>query len=335
MSDRILLAVDIGGTKSDIIAFSEKNGPGSPLAASTFASADYRGLEELATAFLVTVPFAVDAACFGVAGPVVGNRSAITNLPWIIDGQALERELALSRILLINDLAATAAAIPYLLPDDLKTIKHGTAEYGGRIGVLAPGTGLGEAFSVWDGSRYLPCSSEGGHTDFAPTSAEEIELLRYMQKKIGHVSYEHLVSGSGLPNIFAFLRESGSAPLNPGLKQQLATAADQAPVIVANGLTAELGCPLCRKTLEMFVAILAAEAGNLALKVMATGGIFLGGGIPLRILAMLDTDAFRAAFTRKGRMTRLLSDIPVHVILNPKAALLGAAYTLLEKGVDG
>jgi glucokinase len=228
-----------------------------------------------------------------VAGPVVAGRATITNLPWVVDEEQLQAALNLSFVHLLNDLEAIAHAVPFLEPADLHTLNEGQPAPGGTIAVIAPGTGLGEAFLTWDGSRYCPHASEGGHTDFGPVNPLEVELLRYLQDRFEHVSYERICSGLGLPNIYAFLKDSGYADEPAWLAEELTAADDPTPVIVnaalhpAYGGDEREGSELCVATLNTFVSILGAEAGNLALKVLASGGVYLGGGIPRRILPAL------------------------------------------------
>ncbi len=342
----MLLAGDIGGTKTNLAVFSPEAGPHAPLAEATFPSGRYPSLETLVREFLSQADLQVERASFGVAGPVVAGRATITNLDWVMDETQLQEALDLSSVRLLNDLDAIAHAVPFLDPADLHTLNAGQPATGGPFGlaqgrpfglaqgraiaVIAPGTGLGEAFLTWDGSRYRTHASEGGHADFAPTNLFEIGLLRYLQEGLGfeHVSYERVCSGRGLPNIYAYLRDSGTACEPAWLAEQLAAADDPTPVIVNAALARE--CELCIATLDAFVSILGAEAGNLALKVMATGGVYLGGGIPPRILPALEQGRFMEAFRRKGRFSDLLARVPVHVILNPKVALLGAACHGLE-----
>jgi glucokinase len=330
----MLLAGDIGGTKTNLAVCSAETGPRAPLAEATFPSAEYPNLEALVREFLDQVDLKVDRASFGVAGPVAAGRAEITNLPWVMDETQLPEVLNLSSVRLLNDLAAIAHAVPFLEPDDLHTLNVGQPVPTGTMAVIAPGTGLGEAFLTWDGSRYWPHASEGGHTDFAPTNPLEVELLRYLQDRFGHVSCERVCSGRGLPNIYASLKDSGYADEPAWLAEQLAAADDPTPVIVNTALDEEKACELCVATLNTFVSILGAEAGNLALKVLASGGVYLGGGIPPRILPALEQGRFMEAFQRKGRMSDLLVRVPVHVILNPKVALLGAACHGLELSHD-
>ena len=335
----MLLAGDIGGTKTNLAVFSSETGWRKPYAEATYASADYPDLESLVHEFLAQHNFPIDRASFGVAGPVVEGLASITNLPWMMDEKQLQQEFHISSVRLMNDLDAIAHAVPHLETQDLHTLNKGQAVPGGAIAVIAPGTGLGEAFLTWDGSRYQTHNSEGGHADFAPANTFQLELLRYLMVRFPHVSYERICSGMGLPNIYDFLKDSGYAEEPQWLAEQLATALDRSPIIVNNALDKENACELCIATLNAFVSILAAEAGNLALKVLSNGGVYLGGGIPLRILSYLQEkhivqgNLFMQAFTHKGRFTPLLAQMPVHVILNPKVALLGAAIHGFEKRV--
>lgn len=334
MEQTVLLAGDIGGTKTDLALFSREAGPRAPLAEATFRSARYPSLEALARMFLTRVDLSPSRASFGVSGPVVGGHAEITNLPWVMEETQLASALGLSSIRLLNDLDAIAHAVPFLEAADVYTLHAAEPAAGGAMAIIAPGTGLGEAFLIWDGSRYGPQASEGGHADFAPTNAFGVELLRYLLGRFEHVSYERVCSGRGLPNIYAYLRDSGYADEPGWLAEQLATADDPTPVIANAALDEKTPCELCVATLNAFVSILGAEAGNLALKVVATGGVYLGGGIPRRILPALKHERFMKAFESKGRLSDLMARIPVHVIVNPKAALLGAACHGLESAHD-
>ena len=326
----MLLVGDIGGTKTKLALYSPDAGPRAPLREETFSSAHFPSLEAVVREFLATAREPMDRACFGVAGPVVDGHAEVTNLPWIIDERHLKQELRLSSVRLLNDLVATARAVPLLEPGDLHTGNAGTPMRGGAIAVIAPGTGLGEAFLAWDGTRYRPHPSEGGHTDFGPTTPEQHGLLRYLGARFEHVSYERVCSGLGLPFIYAYLKDSGLAEEPGWLREQLAAAPDPTPVIVDAALTRGEECALCAAALRIFVSVLGAEAGNLALKVLATGGVYLGGGIPPRILPVLRDGRFMDAFTRKGRLSRLLVQMPVHVIVHPDVALVGAACEGLD-----
>jgi glucokinase len=324
----MILAGDIGGTKTVLALFSEESGMHDPLEVQTFVSGRYTSLDQIVRDFLAGSEYGdtpIHSACMGVAGPVIGNRARITNLPWEIDARELRDTLGGAQARLINDLEAIGSAVPMLTSEHLLTLHEGEPVSGGNIAVIAPGTGLGEAFLVSDGARYHAYPSEGGHASFAPTNELELEVLRELWKHYGHVSYERICSGSGLPNLYAALRDTGRVQETPAVAEQLATAEDQTPIIMQAAQNEDAPCPLCQLTLETFVSILGAETGNLALKVLATGGIYLGGGIPPRIVPALQHERFVRAFLNKGRFTQLLERMPVYVILHPRPALLGAA----------
>jgi glucokinase len=325
----MLLAADIGGTKTELAVFSLAGGPRQPLRCAEYPSGEYPSLEAVVREFLRDGDLRIDRASFAVAGPVIAGQAKITNLPWVVDLARLQAALNLQAVTLINDLQAIALAVPILEPEEVAVLNEGQAEAGGPIAVIAPGTGLGEAFLTWTGTRYQAHASEGGHADFAPGPAVEIGLLQYLQQRFAHVSIERVCSGRGLPNIYDYLRDSGYAPETPDVARALAAAEDRAPLIVQHALQADAPCPLCRATLDLFIAIFGAEAGNLALKVLSTGGVYLAGGIPPRILSTLQNGRFVQAFLRKGRLSDLLSHMPIRVILS-RAALLGAANYGLE-----
>lgn len=322
----LYLAGDLGGTKTNLAIISSVRGPRDPLVEISLPSAAFPDLATLVMAFLEQDKLPVQRACFGVAGPVVDGRATITNLPWQLEETALAAQLGLTAVTLLNDLVAIAYAIPILTAADCQTLHPGQPTPTGALAVVAPGTGLGEAFLLHDGQRYRAYPSEGGHADFAPNKALEGGLLRYLQAEFGHVSWERVCSGKGIPNIYRYLKAIDFAEEPAWLTEELASVTDPTPVIVNAALDTERACPLCSATLQTFVAILGAEAGNLALKVLATGGVYLGGGIPPRILPLLQSERFMQAFLNKGRFADLLKQVPVHVILNSKAALLGAAY---------
>lgn len=319
----MLLAGDIGGTKTVLALFSSELGPRYPLHKETFPSRQYASLEAVIRAYLQGKDVTVSHAAFGVAGPVVRDRAEITNLPWILDERHLERAFGFQRVHLLNDLQAVATSIPILADEDLVTLHAGNPEPGGTIGVIAPGTGLGEAFLTWQGARYQAFPSEGGHTDFAADTPLELDLLRHLLDRYDHVSYERVCSGMGIPNLYAFFHETGRFEEPEWLREQVRTAADPTPFIVRAAQQAQ--APIATATLDLFVNILAREAGNLALKLLATGGIYFGGGIPPRILDQLQDGRFLEHFLDKGRFRDLLQQIPLKVIMNGEAALVGAA----------
>ncbi len=325
----MLLAGDLGATKTSLAIYVPEAGPRYALKEATFASDHYPNLESLVREFLQQAGVPVKTACFGVAGPVVAGRASITNLGWVMEEEQLAEALHLSAVRLLNDLQAIGYGVPSLRADDLHPLNEGQAVQGGAKAIIAPGTGLGEAFLTWDGRRYESHPTEGGHTDFAPTDELQAGLLTYLLERYDHVSYERVCSGMGLPNIYAYLRDHGYE--EPAwMTEELAEAEDATPVIVNSALSQERTCELCKATLDTFVSILGAEAGNLALKVLATGGVYLGGGIPPRILPALDSGTFMQAFQAKGRFREFMSELPIYVILNAKVALLGAARVGLE-----
>jgi glucokinase len=326
----MLLAGDIGGTKTDLAIFSPEAGPHSPLVQAEVHSADYPSLEVLAGEFLKKVDMPVERACFDVAGPVIDGRVKITNLPWLMDEASLAKDLRLKSVHLMNDLEAVARAVPVLRPSDVTTLNVGQPVRHGAIGVIAPGTGLGESFLTWVGSKYVAHGSEGGHADFAPTDERQIGLLRYMLERFDHVGMERVCSGIGIPNIYDYLRDVERIPESPEVTQRIAASKDRTAAIVDSAIDSQSPSQLCAATVDTFVSILAAEAANLALKVLATGGIYLAGGVPLHMLEVLRRPHFMEAFKRKGRFAELMKQIPVHIVLT-RAALLGAAVY----GLDG
>jgi len=330
----LLLVGDAGGTKTrlglyEAPARTAGRGRVRPVIRiaqqATFPSAAAESLEAIARQYLAQTEARPTRAVFGVAGPVVGGRAQITNLPWRLAESRLRAALRLRSVRLLNDLVATAWAVPVLGPRDTRTINRGTAAPRGTIGVVAPGTGLGEAFLTWDGVRYRACPSEGGHADFAPPSAIAGDLLAFLRQTHPHVSVELVCSGMGIPHLYAFLKSRGAAE-PPWLAEQLASADDPTPVIVNAGMDARRRAPIAEAVLDLFIEILGAEAGNLAVKVLATGGVYLAGGIPPRITALLRDGRFMRAFTRKGRVSDLVARIPVRLVVHPEPALLGAAF---------
>ncbi len=326
----MLLAGDIGGTKTLLALYTPATGARQPVAEAEFHSADYPGLDVMAREFLARESATAEQACFDVAGPVIGGRAHLTNLPWDVEEASLRQALGLRRAMLLNDLKAIAYAVPHLQPQDLHSINEGQAEPNGPIAVVAPGTGLGEAFLVWGGSSYLACSSEGGHASFSPTDERQAGLRDYLAERFGHVSCERVCSGLGIANIYDYLRDSDPAAEPPVFAASLARAHDRTPLIAQAALDDPAGNPLAAATLEIFVSILGDEASNLALKVLATGGVYLAGGIPTHILPRLTDGRFMRAFVTKGRLSDLLATMPVHVV-TARAALLGAAQFGLDQ----
>jgi glucokinase len=326
----MILAGDIGGTKTVLALITPEKDIRQPVREATFPSADYDSLSTIIAEFLGGIDIdLVSSASFGVAGPVLDEEAEITNLPWVINAAAISRAFDIGAVHLLNDLEAIASAIPYLQSDDLVTLNQGTSEPTGAIAVIAPGTGLGEAFLTWDGHRYQAHPSEGGHASFAPSDDEQQALLAYLSARFGHVSCERVCSGTGIPNIYRFLHDSGRCPEPLWLHDKLKASEDPAPIIAT--VASDHGADICVETMRLFVAILASEASNMALKVLATGGVYLGGGIPPRILPQLTVPSFMNVFSRKGRFTEFMYSLPVHVIRNPRTALFGAAYYALDQ----
>jgi glucokinase len=325
----MLIAGDIGGTKTDLAIYSIESGPHAPLAQAQFHSADYHSLQAMVSEFLAQAKLPVAYASFDVAGPVIDGHVKTTNLPWVMDEVSLAKDLNLKSVRLMNDLEAVARAVPVLRPIDLVTLNEGQPVPKGTIAVIAPGTGLGESFLTWDGSQYLAHSSEGGHSNFAPTDLRQIHLLEYLLQRFDHVAVERVCSGIGVPNIYEFLRDVERIPERPEVAQLIASATDHTKAIVEAAGDPNNPSELCRATINTLVSILASEAGNLALKVLATGGVYVAGGVALHVLGALKEPQFMQAFTKKGRFSDLMGGIPVHII-TARAALVGAASFGLE-----
>jgi glucokinase len=325
----MILAGDIGGTNARLAFFDVVDGHFRLVSASVFPSREYSGLDQIASRFVDTANLHPDVACFGVAGPVRNGRVEASNLPWVIDSKRLASELKLETAMLINDLEANAWGIATLDAKDVVSLNQVKGTPTGNQAVISAGTGLGEAGMYWDGTKHHVFASEGGHSDFAPRNELELDLFRYLSGRYGHVSCERVVSGPGLVNVFQFLRDTGRGTEPQWLTDEMAHA-DPAAVISRSALDGS--CGLCEHALDLFVSVYAAEAGNLALKLMATGGVFLGGGIAPKMLPKLAGPLFMHAFVGKGRMQPLLEAIPVKVITNDKAALMGAARCAVANG---
>lgn len=347
----MILAGDIGGTKTHLALFDWTTERVESVRMETFHSADYTSLEEMLAEFLVppTPPTpiddleqaksegeepsaeskpdkaaTIDAACFGVAGPVIQNHSHTTNLPWVVDGAALAKRFEIPHVRLLNDLEAMAHGILLLRPDELATLNAGTPPSQKQaIALIAAGTGLGEAILFWDGTRYKAMPSEGGHADFAPNSDNEIDLLRHVRSQYLHVSYERVLSGPGLYAIYEYVRDAKKN--EPTWLAEKIKAGDPAAEIAEAGLKGQ--AEIAKQTLDLFASIYGAEAGNLVLKAMAINGLYLGGGMAPKLLSKLKDGTFMKAFTNKGRYKRLMSHIPVHVVMNQQTGLIGAAST--------
>ena len=318
----MILAGDVGGTNTRLALVQATDDGLIILVEEIFPSRETAGLEAALAGFLDLHPCQLTACTLGIAGPVRNGRCEATNLPWLVDAGSLARRLGLKRVELINDLEANAYGIGALQKRDFVVLHPGAPNATGNMAVISAGTGLGEAGMFWDGSTHRPFATEGGHTDFAPRNPLEMELLEYCMRRYGRVSYERLVSGPGLVNIYQFLRDTGKAEEPSWLAEEMRRG-DPAAAITMWAL--EEKSPICEQTLEIFVSLYGAEAGNLALKVLATGGVVLGGGIAPKIVSKLQEPGFLNAFTAKGRMSPLLQAMPVRVIMNPKTGLLGAA----------
>jgi glucokinase len=321
----MILAGDVGGTKTNLGLFEGTGERLRLLRSEQFHSADFPGLSEVIHTFLDGGPVGLDlrAACFGIPGPVADNRASTPNLAWVVDGGRIGADLHVEPVALINDLVATAEGIPLLEPDEVAVLQPGSPEPEGNRALLAAGTGLGMALLPRVGGRFVPVPSEGGHADYPPRTADEVDLLVHLRERFGRVSAERVVSGPGLANLYAFLRDVRQLPESPRVRAALDAQEDPAKVIGEAAMGGE--CDLCARALALFVAAYGALAGNLALLGTATAGIYLGGGIAPKILPHLVSGPFLAAFRDKGRFEPYLEKVPVRVILNDRAALLGAA----------
>ena len=327
----MILAGDVGGTKTRLALFQLKNGVLERKQTDTYASSDHTGLGEVVQIFLDKYKAPVSKACFGVPGPIINGEARATNLPWDLNEGKIQRVLGIPAVKLVNDLVAAASAVTHLTSDDLLTLHKGKTQNTRNaedaiIGILAPGTGLGQSFVHIKSGQYYVMASEGGHADFAPTNDIEIELLRYLKSKYGRVSYERVLSGPGLVNVYKFLRDTGFAQEPPELSKRLRDE-DPGRVITSAGKTGLYD--ICTRTLDIFASVLGAQAANLVLTVMATGGIYLGGGIPTVIYKKLAEGTTVASYLDKGRLSNIVKDTPLYVILDDHAALLGAAHLAL------
>lgn len=317
-----VLAGDVGATSARLAIVEVTAGGATILYRERFPSQDFPGLAPIVHRFLANAGSEVDRAGFGVACPVIEGDCTTPNLPWTISAPSLAREIGIPRTALINDLQAVGHGLGWLRPEELVTLQSGEPDPRGVVAIIAAGTGLGEAFLVWEGDRHQVHVSEGGHAGYAPNSSLECGLLGFLREKFGHVSRERVLSGSGLASIYRYLVLAGHAPEAVGVQREMEQE-DAAAVISRHALAGTDA--LCVKALDVFAGAYGAQAGNLALTVMATGGVYLGGGIAHRIVSKLGDGTFVTAFNAKGRLAGLLAKIPVHVIVNPNAGLLGAA----------
>ena len=322
----MILAGDVGGTKCNLALFSEKNGKLTTVFKQRFASKEFASFDLIVKEFSRQAAShlssdRVVAAGFGVAGPVIDNHVRATNLPWVVDARILEDELEVHKIVLMNDLGAPGHSIEHLAPEEFAVLNPGKPEPGGTRALIAAGTGLGQSCLVWDGARYRIAPSEGGHSDFAPHTDQQIELLRFMRRRYPQVSWELILSGRGFRTLHEFLAPNVKHPTfeDPD--------ADPAPEITRLGLAKQ--CPICVETLDLWCAVYGAEAGNLALKVLALGGVYVAGGIAVKIIEKMKDGKFLNAFRDKWKFETLMANIPVSVVLNESAPLLGAANEAL------
>jgi glucokinase len=327
----MFLAGDIGGTTTRLALLSAERGARKFVAKQEFHSGDYKALQPVVAAFLAGHQDPISAACFAVAGPVIEGRAHLTNLPWDLDETGLCRDLNLPDVRLVNDLQAISHAIPHLQPDELATINVGKAVERAAIAVLAPGTGLGEGFLVWTKDGYLACPSEGGHADFGPVNPIQDGLWAFLTERFGHAAYERVCAGSGLPNVYDYLRSRDPESENAALASKLQTVHDRTPLILNAAIYDAAHNPLAVAALGIVIEVWGAEAGNLALKVVAFGGVYLAGGLPPRLVSQLQNGAFMRAFTAKGRFTDVLHGVPVKIIMI-NASLLGASMYVLQQG---
>jgi glucokinase len=327
-SPALILAGDLGGTNFRVAIF-RNDAEMSRLHFAKFHSADHSSVEEMVGLFLrdLTLESPLRTACFGVPGPNIAGVVTASNLGWKIEINALPKLIGVPRVEVLNDLESTAYGLSALLQTDLAPLQAGSGSHAGNQCVIAPGTGLGEAGLFWDGTRHTPWACEGGHADFAPTDELQHDLLIFLRREYGSVSFERVVSGMGIANIYRFLRDTGRGVETPTVASEIM---EQDAAAVIDKHASDGSCPLCRSTMDLFVRALGAEASNLALKTMATGGVFLGGGIPPKILPLLRRPLFLESFLNKGRLRPLLETMPINVVLNDETALLGSAKNALR-----
>ena len=318
----MILAGDVGGTHTRLAFFERRAGRLEAVTEHVYPSAGHASLDNIVAEFIASQKYQAERAAIGVAGPVRDGICRATNLPWVVDARKLAQRTGIAHVALINDLEANGYGIATLAPEDFATLQAGALDAKGNGAVISPGTGLGEAGLCWDGSRHWPMASEGGHSSFAPSNALQDELLQHLRAQFGHVSWERVLSGPGFFNAYKFLRDTGRGEEPAWLAEKLKSG-DPSPVISQAAL--EGSSALCVQALDLFVELYGSECGNMGLKTMATGGVFLGGGIAPKILPMLKSPKFIAAFLDKGRLRPLLETMPVRVLLNDGTALRGAA----------
>lgn len=329
-----VLAGDVGGTKTRLAVFDVNGTRLETVTERSYPSGSYDGLETIVRDFLEGARAECRQACFGIAGIVQRRRAQVTNLPWIVEAQAMAKSFGFERVALINDLEANGWGIGALHANDFYTLNAGDPDAAGNACIISAGTGLGEAGLYWDGKRHWPFACEGGHATFSPSNDLEIALLKYLRARFGHTSWERILSGAGLVNLHAFLREYRGVPAPPWLRKEMA-AGDPAAAI--SRAARDNRDPLCAEAIDLSIHLLGVEAGNLALKIMATGGVYLGGGIAPKNLERFKGPLFMQGFSAKGRMRPLLEAVPVKIILNDRTALYGPALYLetVRRGAAG
>jgi glucokinase len=320
----LVLAGDIGGTKTILGLFRPGRSRPVELVTESYVTRDFGRLEDIVERFLQKHPERVRVASFGIAGPVVHGCCRTTNLPWVVTEKAVQKRFGFARVRVLNDLTAMALAVPLLGGHELLALNDAKVRRDANIALIAPGTGLGTALLVWADGRHIPVASEGGHADFAPNDEDDVLLWRHLRERFGHVSIERVLSGPGSVNVYEWAKALGRRPEPEWLATRIREKGDAAPVVTQAALNEK--DPLCVAAMDRFAAVLGAAAGNLALVGLAVGGVFVGGGIPPRMLPILQSGAFMRAFLNKGRMRGLLENVAVRVILNSKSALLGAAH---------
>ncbi len=325
---KMILAGDIGGTKTHLALF-EEGEKRKWLVDEKFRSSDHESLRLLVQKFLAKHPdHKIERACFGIAGPIQDRKCKATNLPWIIDADVIEKEVAIPLVTLINDLEANAFGISCLEEKEFYVLNEGK-KHEGNASLISAGTGLGEAGLFWDGAKYHPFACEGGHCSFAPETDLEIRLLKYLQKDYGHISFERILSGPGLYNLYRFIVDEKVERESPKVREAFEKN-DPPKVISEMGMKSADGA--CERALDLFVSIYGSEAANLALKMLAVGGVYIGGGIAPKMLNEFSEGNFMKRFIQKGRFTSLLLGMPVKIVLNEHTALLGAALYARENG---
>ncbi len=322
---RSLLAIDIGGTKSHLGLFSLENWSGSAYDEKIYKNADYSGIVEILAQFLQDRSAEIDSVSIAVAGVIEGDTATMTNISWTISCEELKDHFGFPDIVLVNDLAALATSVPFLQPDDIIEIQLGSEVDGGTIAVIAPGTGLGQGFLVYNDGKYIVKGSEGGHSGFTPTNAEEVELLKWLMARNETLSAELLCAGPGISLLFEFYKQMSKIEPASWVVKEIRQGFDITAVVVKGATVEDDTCSLCRQTIDLYLRLLGSEAGNLALKLFSRGGLFIGGGVVPRLVGKVSFAPFLQAFRKKGKMEKLMTSVPVRIILKKDAILCGTA----------